>query len=253
MTSKDVERFWKKVGRRSEDKCWPWKPGAEIPAPSLQFTIGCSSVHPRKAAWLIRNGPVPEGTCVLHRCENARCVNPAHLFLSTMAEKMREGRRTGKVQAKPVDLAQRFWSKVLRRAEQQCWPWKATRSRLGYADFSIGRKKFLGHRVAWRLTHGDIPPGQCVCHRCDNPACCNPAHLFLATREENYKDMLAKNRMRILRGEAAGNAKLTAQQVRQIRREYIPWKFGAAQLAKKFGTTKENITKILQRKSWTHI
>jgi hypothetical protein len=253
MNSKDVERFWKKVHRRSEEECWFWMAGGKS-APGLQFTVGRTSMHPRKAAWLIRNGLIPTGMYVLYRCENGRCVNPGHLFLASPAQKLSDGRRSGRVRARPIDIGERFWSKVAVRGEQECWLWKGSLSRLGYGDFTVRGKHLQAHRAAWTLTKKEqLTNGLCVCHRCDNRACCNPLHLFLGTQADNVKDMWAKGRVPVSRGEQAGNAKLTEAQVRQIRREHIPGIFGCARLAAKFGTTKENITKILQAKSWSHL
>jgi hypothetical protein len=83
-----------------------------------------------------------------------------------------------------------------------CWPWTGSCTRHGYGKLSATE---VAHRVAWELTNGPIPSGLCVLHRCDNPPCCNPAHLFLGTRSDNVADMVAKGRAAV--GDKAGARK----------------------------------------------
>lgn len=91
--------------------------------------------------------------------------------------------------------AERFWAKVDKRGPDACWPWLASRCDSGYGKFRVG-KMTRSHRVAFELGGGEIPDGQCVLHRCDNPACCNPAHLFVGTFNDNVQDMVRKGRQR---------------------------------------------------------
>lgn len=124
-----------------------------------------------------------------------------------------------------IPLRQRFWSKVL--LTDGCWLWLAqrqqlthTKSGLGYGCFSYYSKTLKrksinmhAHRVAWTLTHGEIPPGLSVLHHCDNMACVRPDHLFLGTQKDNVRDMVAKGRRPLI----VSNSTLTADQIRAIR------------------------------------
>lgn len=90
--------------------------------------------------------------------------------------------------------AERFWSKVDRSGgPDACWPWTRSLHTKGYGQTSVAGVR-ASHRAAWILTNGPIPAGLCVCHRCDNPPCCNPAHLFLGSLGDNNRDRSIKGR-----------------------------------------------------------
>ncbi len=90
-------------------------------------------------------------------------------------------------------------------ATEGCWDWPNYRNKDGYGLTSLNGKTTVAHRVAWVLTFDSIPDNLYVLHRCDNPACCNPSHLFLGTAEDNAKDCKSKGRH--ARGERNGIAK----------------------------------------------
>lgn len=89
-----------------------------------------------------------------------------------------------------------FWNWVDRSDPGGCWPWTRSTNGDGYGLLRVGDRITRTHQHAWRLTHGPIPAGMEVCHRCDNPPCCRPDHLFLGTHEENMADMRLKGRRR---------------------------------------------------------
>ncbi len=149
--------------------------------------------------------------------------------------------------------ARRFWSKVDRsRGPTACWPWTAYRKETGYGRVKIGGRMQRAHRVAFRLTFGPIPRGWAVCHRCDNPPCCNPAHLFAGPTSANNHDKRAKGRARNgdQRGACNPAAKLSGEAVAEIRRRYRRGTYGCKRLAREFGVTFQQIHNIVTKRSW---
>lgn len=111
------------------------------------------------------------------------------------------------------------------------------------------------HRVAWESANGPIPACLMVCHRCDNPACCNPSHLFLGTNRDNVDDMVAKGRAPggSARGESHGLSKLTAEWVREIRRIWQGGRTKQRDLADLYGVDQQVIWSVVNRRTWKHV
>lgn len=153
----------------------------------------------------------------------------------------------------------RFWSKVDRSGgPDACWLWTANRNRNGYGTLKVGsrrdatRRTMLAHRKAWELMRGQIPPGSCVLHRCDNPPCCNPAHLFLGTQADNLADMHAKGRGRGPVGRRNSRARFNEMSVRVIR--FLRAKGTPVNaLARAHKTGRCTIWCIATRRTWQHV
>lgn len=93
----------------------------------------------------------------------------------------------------------RFWSKVRVAGEDECWEWQASRSDGRYGQMGLRTRPVRAHVAAWMLLHGPIPNGLFVCHRCDNPPCCNSLrHMFLGTNADNLLDFKIKNARALL-------------------------------------------------------
>ena len=88
----------------------------------------------------------------------------------------------------------RFWAKVDRRSDDDCWRWTGGTNHAGYGHFGFDGRTYRSHRLSWEIAHGPISDGLQVLHRCDVPACVNPAHMFLGTPLENARDRSAKGR-----------------------------------------------------------
>ena len=147
-------------------------------------------------------------------------------------------------------IAERFWKKVDVRDPDACWTWLASTKQGGYGKIIGDDGRFyLAHRVAYELLIGVIPVGMLLCHRCDNPACVNPAHMFTGTQADNLKDMRAKGRGNPPRGASHPRARLTEQLVFQIRSDYRSHR----QLAKVLGISKSAIGMAKAGVTWKHV
>jgi hypothetical protein len=149
-------------------------------------------------------------------------------------------------------LERRFWAKVQVGASDECWEWTANRMPSGYGHFRIGDRQRRAHRVAWELDNGAIPDGLCVLHHCDNPGCVNTRHLYVGDQKQNAHDRDSRGRRRAPAGELNGNAKLTPQQIGEIReRASHGFRRGErATLAKHYGVTGMTIYHIAKGKTW---
>ena len=146
---------------------------------------------------------------------------------------------------------QRFWAKVVKGvAPDDCWGWSgAKRKSDGYGAMKIDNKTRRSHVVSYEIHHGPVPAGMLVCHRCDNPQCCNPRHLFLGSHKQNTQDMLVKGRHRTALGVASPFAKLSDDAVREIRgsTESSRW------LGRKFEVSKTVVLRVKNRRGWKHV
>lgn len=144
-----------------------------------------------------------------------------------------------------------FWSKVSKGAPDECWLWTGASNPRGYGSCWHNKQVMSAHRVAYILNVGEIPHRQFVCHKCDNPRCVNPSHLFLGTHKDNMTDMVRKRRHQ--HGERHQKTNLTENQVLAIRSRYTGAVGERSRLAKEFGVSYSSITKIVKREVWTHI
>lgn len=151
----------------------------------------------------------------------------------------------------------KFWARVNKEAPNGCWEWVGPKSAAGYGGVWIGsrpaRKRGFTHRMSFEHFNGPIPKGMYVCHRCDNPPCCNPAHLFLGTATDNARDMVAKGRDRPRRGTLSPRAKLTEAEVIEMRAKRVATKISYEALAAQYGVGHSVVERICARKVWRHV
>lgn len=133
---------------------------------------------------------------------------------------------------------------------EACWPWTGTRGSAGYGQFRLNGKSLLAHRLAYELVHGPIPTGLQICHRCDNPPCCNPRHMFLGTVRDNALDRTAKGRGKRFPGELHASAVFTNAQVQKIRERYTAGGVTQQALADEFGVGLMTINRIIHRRTY---
>ncbi len=154
----------------------------------------------------------------------------------------------------PIPLEVRFWRCVGPPTETGCTLWTGTRNKAGYGNIGKGDRNVLAHRVAYEIAHGPIPARILVLHNCpggDNPACVNPAHLWLGTHADNAVDAFAKGQSP--RGEERTQSKLTEAAVLAIRARYAAGGITAAQLAHEYGVCRALVQAVLLRQRWSHV
>lgn len=164
-------------------------------------------------------------------------------------------------------VANRFWSKVDRDGPVpehcpdvgNCWIWNASKSRRGYGSFHAGPRRGIGrslkaNRVSWMLAGGELAKGQCVCHRCDNPSCVRPDHLFAGSQLDNIQDMKRKRRARSRdqRGELHSLTSLTDDIVLEARKRVRDGETVAA-VARSLGIQKGTLWNAVRGNHWAHL
>jgi len=141
---------------------------------------------------------------------------------------------------------ERFWRYV--DCGMDCWLWLAYKDPNGYGKFKYQGTYKLAHRVSYIIHYGEIPEGMCVLHKCDNPSCVNPLHLFLGTMQDNVNDMIDKGRC--CSGEKHPNSKRTQQQIDNIRLIYSNGGISQKSLGDMFGVSSRSISNIVNNKTW---
>jgi hypothetical protein len=146
----------------------------------------------------------------------------------------------------------RFWFNVSKGTDTECWIWTAGKNKNGYGKTTLHGKDIGAHRLSWIIAFGEIPDNLHVLHKCDNPSCVNPGHLFLGTNADNSRDRAQKGRNPFQNGEANPYCKLSCSDVLEIRRLS---KLGVPQgeIARRYNIKQTNVSCIILRKTWRHI
>ena len=153
-------------------------------------------------------------------------------------------------------LEERFWAKVNRSATRDgCWIWNGGRNAYGYGLIYEGRKAIQAHRLSYELHFSPLAQDQIVSHRCDNPACVNPAHLVAGTQSDNIRDAIRKGRFpqAFIRGEMKPGHKLSVSSVRIIRRYYAAGGISQVELGRIFGVSDSLVSRVVRQLRWTHV
>jgi hypothetical protein len=149
-----------------------------------------------------------------------------------------------------INTAADFWAKVDKAGPNGCWLWTGTKVRLGYGQFRMRNKRWQTHRLAYVLTYGPVPADKFVCHKCDNPTCCNPDHMFVGTPADNMIDKM--NKGRAPHGELNKMSRYTTAQVLEIRR------LAAAGISERkirevLGIGRGSVAQIIAGNTWRHL
>jgi len=151
----------------------------------------------------------------------------------------------------PIGSSLSFRLEFYSKPEGECIIWTGTKSR-GYGKLMYNGKERLAHRLSYEVNRGPIPEGMQVLHKCDNPSCINPDHLFIGTIQDNMDDRNAKGRCNPAKGESSNLSKLSNQDVVEIKKLS---KEGSSLrgLASRFNVTMQNVWMIARNKTWKHI
>lgn len=199
-----------------------------------------------------------------HRMIVTNLPTPGHVVPSTG-----KLHKTARRLCTPVEITEKnlrnFWKKVVKQEGDGCWNWVAFLTSDGYGLFGLSGKLYTAHRVSYYLHFGCIPVGVLVCHKCDNPNCVRPDHLFLGSQFDNVHDMKRKGRERKATGDASAMKKypelvqkgekhpkaiLSEAAVLHIRANY---KGSCSSMAPHYGVSTCTIRDIIKRRSWRHI
>lgn len=152
---------------------------------------------------------------------------------------------------------ERFWLRVQKTS--RCWTYQGGARGLGYRGLQVEGRHIPAHRFSWELHFGPIPDGMLVCHKCDNPPCVRPSHLFLGTHADNATDKTRKGRAARCgptnpkRGTMTYNAKLTETDIKNIRERHANGEASQRALSREYGVCKSTIMRIVRRVKWAHV
>lgn len=218
-----IPLFLSQVSKPNGTECHIWN-GRKTKQGYGAFNWGGKQSLAHRFAYVLGHGSLPANSQLGSTCDNKLCVNPDHWFIDCAG-------LYSKMSAN--EFSDYFWSRVRCGGKDECWEWKAGRGARGYGVLGAGK----AHRVAWELTNGKILGSLFVCHKCDNPPCCNPNHLFLGTCKDNLEDCSKKGRIN------CWLKKLTPDQVREIRGSNLP----NSVLSKRFGIDVSGVYRIKKR------
>jgi hypothetical protein len=150
-----------------------------------------------------------------------------------------------------LSFEQRFWSKVDIGDPDACWLWRAGAAG-GYGIISRNGRIARAHRVSWEFANRRQSKAEVIRHVCDNPLCCNPAHLMEGTKADNRNDMVERGRGRFLRGEELPFSKLTEDHVLDMREAFASGESKSA-LARRFGVGWTTVYQVVRGDTWSHV
>lgn len=208
-----------------DNGCWLWQ-GVTTNGGYGEIRDNGKSKKVHRVMWELEHGTIPLGGAILQMCDNRLCVNPAHLRLELKTPRSND-----------------FWSKINIKREDECWEWNCSAQKWGYGWLRIKGKNYLAHRLAYEFVHGEIPQGLHVLHKCDNPPCCNPNHLFLGTQADNVEDMKVKGRGR--------KSVLSPEQREEIKEMYFTQGCTQKEIAEHLGLRKHLVQRAISHRYWT--
>lgn len=151
-------------------------------------------------------------------------------------------------------IIKRFIKKIRKCEDDGCWEWTHGKIKTGYGVIRINNKNFGAHRISYLMHFGNFDNKLCVLHKCDNPSCVRPDHLYLGTQTDNMKDMDNKKRrkLNIMKGEQNGRSKLLVIDVINIKK-MLSNKISQREIAKKYNVSQVAVSLIKRNKNWKYV
>lgn len=185
-------------------------------------------------------GPVPKGFFVVNSCGNRFCINHKHLMLVKRNQQWRRD---------PVKRLEKNTVKI----DSGCWEWQGAKTKFGYGQMVVDGKVEIIPRFTYRMFVGPIPEGMYVCHKCDNPSCWNPDHLYLGTAQDNARDRVERGRNAPKSGTFNGRSILVDTDVVEIRSRYKKGGISMSELARQHGVSFGTISRVVKKQGWCHV
>lgn len=221
-----AQRFWQHVHK--QEICWIWT--GKVDKHGIgDFRYNYAYKSSRRTSYELHIGPLPEHAAVYVTCDQKRCVNPNHLSVRILKPRQAIPRQRfpsfqgaceqcgTSIKVRPHRIGvgkdrfcsklcwithknhknnspENFWKHVCISESNECWIWQGTFLVKGYGVCTVEGKQVRAHRRSYELSFGEIPEGLIICHKCDNPKCVNPNHLFAGTHVDNAHDRDAKGR-----------------------------------------------------------
>jgi hypothetical protein len=149
-------------------------------------------------------------------------------------------------------IEETFWEKVkIVEDDDSCWEWMRDKNKDGYGEVAYNKRKYIASRLAYEITYGKFDKNLCVLHKCDNPPCVRPSHLFLGTNKQNSEDMVLKDRNK--KGELINTSKLKEKDVLSIVELIKLGTYNQTEISKLFSVSPDTISLINSRKIWKHL
>lgn len=245
-----MERIFARVRKAEAGACWDWVITETARQGLYRPYVWCDGRSVSAIRIILENKlgrRLRDGMLTCHTCDNHLCCNPSHLYEGTSSDNVRDMMTRGLHRAGAEGRRQvvdRLIGKIEVRTDGECWPWIGHCQATGHGHLKVFGKITIASRLMLEIAlERPLERGEVCRHTCDTRACCNPAHLVAGTQRENLQD--ARERRRVASGHRHHNARLTPEQVVEMRRQYAETFKGVTALSEEYGVCIRSAGRIL--------